>query len=245
MTTKGKLILVPSVIADETQHQVIPAQVINELHTTQHFLVENIRTARRYLSSLKIYDSIDALDFKLLNKETSEPEVEELFRPILQGNNIGVLSEAGLPGIADPGALAVQYAQENEITVVPLVGPSSIFLALMASGLNGQQFAFNGYLPIQNHERESAIRRYELESGLKNQTQIFIETPYRNSALFATFTKTLKPTTKLCLAMDLTGSNEHIRTCSVSQWKSRSVSIPKLPAIFLFLATRNKSLTSP
>lgn len=238
MTTKGKLILIPSVIADETQHKVIPPQVINELPSIHHFLVENIRTARRYLSSLKIYDSIDALDFKLLNKETSVLEVAELFQPIYQGHNLGILSEAGLPGIADPGALAVQYAQEHDIAVVPLVGPSSIFLALMASGLNGQQFAFNGYLPIENLERENAIRTYERESGLKNQTQIFIETPYRNSTLFTTFLKILKPTTRLCLAVDLTGSNEFIKTLAISQWKSKPVTIPKLPAIFLFLVSK-------
>lgn len=238
MTTRGKLILIPSVIADETQHKVIPVHVINELPSIQHFLVENIRTARRYLSSLKIYDSIDALNFMLLNKDTSVLKVADLFQPIYQGHNLGILSESGLPGIADPGALAVQYAQENDITIVPLVGPSSIFLALMASGLNGQQFAFNGYLPIENSQRESAIRSHERESGLKNQTQIFIETPYRNSVLFTTLLKTLKPTTRLCLAADLTGSNEFIKTLTISQWKSRQVSIPKLPAIFLFLATR-------
>lgn len=238
MTTRGKLILIPSVIADETQHKVIPAQVINELTSVQHFLVENLRTARRYLSSLKIYNSIDALDFKLLNKDTPVLEIADLFQPIYQGHNLGILSESGLPSIADPGALAVHYAQQQDIEVVPLVGPSSILLALMASGLNGQQFAFNGYLPIENTQREIAIRTYERDSALKNQTQIFIETPYRNSALFTTLLKTLKPTTYLCLAVDLTGSNELIKTLSISQWKSRQVSVPKLPAIFLFLATR-------
>ncbi|HEX5170289.1 MAG TPA: SAM-dependent methyltransferase [Cyclobacteriaceae bacterium] len=236
MISKGKLILVPSVIAQETQHKVIPLQVKNELKDVQHFLAENIRTARRFLSSLEIYESIEPLDFKILNKETRREELPDLFQPIFNGQNIGVLSESGCPGVADPGALAVNYAQEHEITIVPLVGPSSILLALMSSGLNGQQFAFRGYLPIEPKDREKAIREFEKESLQKNQTQIFIETPYRNFALFSSLLKNLKANTKLCVAVDLTGQNESIRTMNVREWQAKSIDLPKLPAIFLFHA---------
>lgn len=237
MTAKGKLILIPTIIADETQHKVITPQVKNELITIRHFLVENVRTARRYLSSLKIYNAIDSLEFSVINKDTSESELPALFYPIMNGEDIGVISESGCPGIADPGAIAAKYAHQNDITVVPLVGPSSILLALMSSGLNGQQFAFNGYLPIENDEREKAIRFYEKESAQRNQTQIFIETPYRNNSLLASLIKILKPQTQLGIALDLTGQKEKIVTLPVHHWKLKSIDLPKLPAIFMFLST--------
>lgn len=237
MTSKGKLILIPSILAEGTQHKVIPPQVKNELKKIQHFIVENIRTARRYLSSLEIYDSIQPLIFNVLDKDTKEAELTELFRPIYNGQNLGVLSESGCPGIADPGALAVKYAHEHDITVLPLVGPSSIFLALMSSGLNGQQFAFHGYLPIEAKEREKAIRELEKESSHKGQTQIFIETPYRNTTLFQSLLKNLKGETKLCIAIALTGEHEQITTLPIKQWKLKPIDLPKLPAIFLFLAS--------
>lgn len=237
MTAKGKLILIPTIIADETQHKVITPQVKNELITIRHFLVENVRTARRYLSSLKIYNAIDSLEFSVINKDTSESELPALFYPIMNGEDIGVISESGCPGIADPGAIAAKYAHQNDITVVPLVGPSSILLALMSSGLNGQQFAFNGYLPIENDEREKAIRFYEKESAQRNQTQIFIETPYRNNSLLASLIKNLKPQTQLGIALDLTGQKEKIVTLPVHHWKLKSIDLPKLPAIFMFLST--------
>lgn len=236
MTSKGKLILIPSIIAEGTQHKVIPPQVKNELKGVHHFIVENIRTARRYLSSLGIYDSIQDLTFHVLDKDTKEAELAELFRPVYDGQNLGVLSESGCPGIADPGALAVKYAHEHNITVLPLVGPSSILLALISSGLNGQQFAFHGYLPIEAKEREKAIRECEKESLHKRQTQIFIETPYRNTTLFQSLLKNLRGETKLCIAIDLTGEHELIETLSVKEWKLKAIDLPKLPAIFLFLA---------
>jgi 16S rRNA (cytidine1402-2'-O)-methyltransferase len=237
MTAKGKLILIPTVIADETQHKVIAPHVKNELINIQHFLVENVRTARRYLSSLKIFNAIDHLHFDVLSKDTSETELPTLLHPINDGKNIGIISESGCPGIADPGALAVKYAHQNNITVVPLVGPSSILLAIMASGLNGQQFSFNGYLPIENKEREKAIRSYEKESGQRKQTQIFIETPYRNNSLLTSLIKNLKPHTELGVALDLTGENEMILTLPVQKWKLKSIDLPKVPAIFLFLSS--------
>lgn len=236
MTSKGKLILIPATIAEGTQHKVIPLQVKNELQGIQHFIVENIRTARRYLSSLEIYESIEPLIFNVLDEETKETELTELFRPIYNGQNLGVLSESGCPGIADPGALAVKYAHEHDIAVLPLVGPSSILLALISSGLNGQRFAFHGYLPIEAKEREKAIREFEKESLHKTQTQIFIETPYRNTTLFQSLLRNLKAETKLCIAIDLTGEHEQIKTLPVKEWKLKTIDLPKLPAIFLFLA---------
>ncbi len=233
---KGKLYLIPTVIADDTSSVVIPQQVIDVLPFIQHFLVEDLRTARRHLSSLKVFPSIEALRFEVLNKETTEQKLPELMKPILEGLNVGVISESGCPGVADPGALAVNYAHENDIQVVPLVGPSSILLALMASGLNGQQFTFHGYLPIDAREAATRIKELERVSKAKNQTQIFIETPYRNNAVFDHFLKNLHSETRLTVALDLTGQHEFVRTLTIEQWKKQKQNWPKSPAVFLFLA---------
>jgi 16S rRNA (cytidine1402-2'-O)-methyltransferase len=232
---KGKLYLIPVPIADEAL-PTIPFQVIEILKTVDHFLAEDARTGRRFLSSLKIFQSIEALHFEILNKDTKESELKNLFKPIEEGKNLGILSESGCPGIADPGALAVNYAHQNNITVVPLVGPSSILLALMASGLNGQQFCFHGYLPVESKEVINKIKELERESKTKNQTQIFIETPYRNNSLFEHFLKTLHPDTKLTVAIDITGKNELVQTKKVKLWKETKANWPKTPAVFLFLA---------
>ncbi|WP_228450830.1 SAM-dependent methyltransferase [Chryseolinea soli] len=232
----GKLYLIPNVIADDTQNVVITAQVRNELPHIAHFLAEDIRTARRYLSSLKIYESIEPLHFGVLNKDTKPQELEQLFEPITQGHDMGVISESGCPGVADPGALAVKYAHDRGIRVVPLVGPSSLLLALMASGLNGQRFAFQGYLPIDAREAAKAVKEFEKESRQKNQTQLFIETPYRNNAVFEVLLKNLNPETLLCVAVEVTGKEESILTQPVSRWRKTSPTWPKAPAIFLFLA---------
>lgn len=231
----GTLYLIPTIIAEDTHEQVIPPQVKETLKEIHHFLAEDLRTARRYLSSLKIYPSIKALNFEILNKETPEGNIPEFLKPLREGFNVGVISESGCPGVADPGALAVAYAQANNFKVVPLVGPSSILLALMASGLNGQQFAFHGYLPVDANEVGKKIKELEKESKQKNQTQIFIETPYRNNSMFGHLLKTLHPDTRLTVAMDLTGKQETVTTQSISAWKSKSVEWPKLPAVFLFL----------
>jgi len=233
--SKGKLYLIPNVISEDTQSSVIPSQVKEVLPSIQYFLAEDIRTARRYLSSLKIYASMDVLHFEILNKETQEHELSELMKPIHQRNNIGIISESGCPGVADPGALAVKYAHENSIEVIPLVGPSSLLLALMASGLNGQQFAFQGYLPIDAKEAAQRIKELERESKSKNQTQIFIETPYRNNSVFEHFLKNLHPETRLSIALGLTGQQEFIKTRTVAQWKKKKENWPKIPAVFLFL----------
>lgn len=231
----GTLYLIPTIIAEDTHEQVIPPHVKETLKEIRHFLAEDVRTARRYLSNLKIYPSIEALNFEVLNKETPEENVPELLKSLREGFNMGVISESGCPGVADPGALAVAYAQANNFKVVPLVGPSSILLALMASGLNGQQFAFHGYLPVDANEVGKKIKELERESKQKNQTQIFIETPYRNNSMFGHLLKTLHPDTRLTVAMGLTGKQETITTQSISAWKSKSVEWPKLPAVFLFL----------
>lgn len=233
---KGKLFLIPTIIAEGTHHQVIPASVTEALKQINHFLAEDVRTARRYLSSLKIYESIEPLDFKVLNKDTKEQELKELFIPLSEGKNLGILSESGCPGIADPGALAAKYAHQQNIEVVPLTGPSSILLSLMASGLNGQKFAFHGYLPIDGKESVEAIKNLEKESRSKNQTQIFIETPYRNNQLVANLLKALHEETLLCIALDVTGTGEEIKTKPVKHWKKAIPELPKSPAVFLFLA---------
>ncbi len=236
MPVTGKLFLIPNVIAESTQEEVIPASVNHILPTISHFLAEDIRTARRYLSSLKIYPSIEALHFRVLNKDTKADELPELMSPLNEGLNLGVISESGCPGIADPGSLAVDYAHRNKIQVVPLVGPSSIFLALMASGLNGQRFAFHGYLPVESKEVAQTIKELEKESKQKNQTQIFIETPYRNNSIFDHFVKNLHSETRLTVAIDLTGKDERVQTQSIRDWTNQKTSWPKSPAIFLFLA---------
>jgi 16S rRNA (cytidine1402-2'-O)-methyltransferase len=234
---KGILYLIPNLIAPETHDQVLPPNLRTTLKGLTYFLAEDIRTARRYLSSLKLYDRIEALDFKVLDKETSFQAMEALLDPIQQGFSIGVISESGCPGIADPGALATRWAHENGIRVVPLVGPSSILLALMASGLNGQRFAFHGYLPIDGKEAATTLKNLEKESRTRDQTQIFIETPYRNNTILATLVKSLQDHTLLCVAIDVTGKDESIVTMPVKKWKSTNIVFPKTPAVFLFLAS--------
>lgn len=233
----GKLYLIPNTIADNTQEQVIPLHVRKTLESIRHFLAEDVRTARRYLSSLKLYESIESLHFEVLNKETPKEELKSLLEPIREGHSVGIVSESGCPGIADPGALAVRFAHEHGIQVIPLVGPSSILLALMASGLNGQHFAFHGYLPIESKDAAHVIKTFEKESRNRNQTQIFIETPYRNNNLMNVLLKTLHDDTLLCVAVDVTGETENINTHPVKKWKNMKPSFPKIPAVFLFLAS--------
>jgi 16S rRNA (cytidine1402-2'-O)-methyltransferase len=236
MSNKGKLFLIPNLISENTENEVLSPRLISVLPGIHHFLAEDIRTARRYLSLLKIYPSIESLHFSVLDKNTRASEIFDLFSPILQGADMGVISESGCPGVADPGALAVEFAHKNGIQVVPMVGPSSILLALMASGLNGQRFSFQGYLPIEGKEGARVIREFEKESQVKNQTQIFIETPYRNNSLFQNLLKSLHEDTRLCLAVDLSGQAENITTRSVKEWKKQPIELPKKPTVFLFLA---------
>ena len=236
MPGKGKLYLVPTIIAEDTAQLVIPQHVLLSLKDIHYFLVENARTARRYLGSLKIYDSIEALTIEVLDKETKETELLTLMIPLLEGNNMGVISESGCPGVADPGSMAVRFAHQRNIQVIPLVGPSSLLLALMASGLNGQKFAFHGYLPVDGKEATKIIKALERESEQKNQTQLFIETPYRNNQILDHLLNSLKPTSQVSIALGLSGKNEFVQTRFVKDWKLNKPSLPKEPAIFSFLA---------
>jgi len=233
---KGKLFLIPTILADDTQVEVIPASVKNSIQNLTYFLCENIRTARRFVSSLKVHHSIESVQFELLDKDTAFEQLSQLMSPLFEGQSVGVLSESGCPGIADPGALAAAFAHQHDIQVVPLVGPSSILLALMASGLNGQCFAFHGYLPVEANDAMRAIKTLEFESKEKKQTQIFIETPYRNNAVLSHFLKSLKSNTQLCVAANLTSASEMIVCKPVNQWKKNPVILEKAPAVFLFLA---------
>lgn len=234
--TKGTLYLIPCPISDETTPwEVLPTANKAVLDGLDYFIVENTRTARRFLSKAGIARPIDTLEFRELNEHTAAGrEVEELVAPLLAGRSAGVISEAGVPGVADPGALAVEACHRHGIRVVPLVGPSSIILALMASGLNGQSFAFNGYLPVKPPERAQAIRRLERRAHAEGQSQIFIETPYRNAKLLEQLLQVLAPATRLTVAADITAPGEYIATRTVEEWRRcRQPEIGKRPAIFI------------
>lgn len=226
----------PTVIADGTADKVISDYVREVLKPIRFFLVEDIRTARRFLSSLNIYPSIEQLYFNGLDKNTTEAELPQLMSPLEEGKPVAIISESGCPGVADPGAIAVRYAHRHGIDVEALVGPSSILLALMASGLNGQRFSFNGYLPVEANEATQAIRKFESESKARIQTQIFIETPYRNNALLGHLLRALRDDTLLCVAVNLTSELENVKTQTIKEWKADEISLPKAPALFLFLA---------
>lgn len=230
----GTVLLIPTVLDDQGL-DAIPPYIVEAVKQCQVFFVENERTARRFLKSIWREMVID--DYQWFTIHKAEQEVVHAFSGKLrEGQNIGIISEAGCPGVADPGQVLVATAQKMGATVKPLVGPSSILLALMASGMNGQQFRFTGYLPIDNQQRVRAIRELEMDSRKNNCTQIFIETPYRNNQLLETLTKTAADSTALCVAVDLTGPGEWIRTRSISEWKKEKTDIHKRPAIFLLMA---------
>ncbi len=228
--------MLPCPISDETAPwDVLPAANKAVMDGLDYFIVENTRTARRFLSKAGVARPIDELEFCELNEHTAAGcEVEELIAPLLAGRSAGVISEAGVPGVADPGALAVEACHRHGIRVVPLTGPSSIVLAMMASGLNGQSFAFNGYLPVKPPERAQAIRRLERRARSEGQSQMFIEAPYRNAKLMEQLLQVLAPATRLTLAMDLTAPGEFIATRTVEEWRrSRLPEMQKRPAIFI------------
>lgn len=242
-STKSIVYLVPAYL-DEENTTVIPPYVLEAVKDCQVFFVENERSARRYLKSLWKEMVIDNYQWFTIDKHvpnlTKNSEVHKAFRQVLkEEKNIGIISEAGCPGIADPGQLLVEIAHESGASIKPLVGPSSILLALMGSGLNGQQFQFVGYLPIDGSERMKAIKDLEQESARKNCTQIFIETPYRNNQLLETITKACTPGTRLCVAADLTATNEFIQTKTINDWKKKLPDLHKRPAIFLIYAGGN------
>ncbi|MGZ8545584.1 MAG: SAM-dependent methyltransferase [Flavisolibacter sp.] len=227
--------LIPTVLS-EGQTNVLPAYLLDAVKQCPVFFVENERTARRFLKLLWKEIVID--DQEWFSMKTVDNMVMQAFRQkIKEGKNIGIISEAGCPGVADPGQKLVAMAQEMNVTIKPLVGPSSILLALMASGMNGQHFQFTGYLPIEPGERVKSIRQLESESRQKNCTQIFIETPYRNNQLLETIIKTCLPQTRLCIAVDLTAPEETVKTKTIQEWKRESVNLHKRPAIFLLSAS--------
>lgn len=230
--TKGKLYLIPTPLGDYDPAQVLPAPVLALLPTLRTFVVEEIRTARRFLSAAGLKGHIQELQFHELNEHTDPKGVEELAGLFDDGNSVGLLSEAGLPAVADPGALLVALCHRKGIEVVPFTGPSSLMMALMASGLEGQQFAFNGYLPAKPEARRAALRALEKKPG----TQLFIETPYRNDAMLADILSVCKPATRLCLAADITLPSAFIRTRTVAEWKKEVPVLGKRPCVFLILA---------
>ncbi len=233
--SKGKLYLIPSPLGDNEPAEVIPAPVLELLKSITTYVVEEARTVRRYLSRAGLKGHIEELRLVELNEHTTPAEVEAMLPLFDEGNNVGLISEAGLPAVADPGAALVALCHRHGIEVVPQVGPSSLMLALMGSGLNGQTFAFRGYLPAKTDERRAAIREVEKLSGALHQTQIFIETPYRNDSLLADLLANLSPQTRLCLAADLTLESQTIRTMSVAEWKKIGFSVGKRPCVFLIL----------
>lgn len=232
----GSLYLLPSLLGDTGVEQVIPAGTQALLRQIKVFAVEELRTARRYLKKVDRSIDIDALTFLELNEHSGPAQVEAIL-PHLASGDVGIISEAGCPGIADPGAELVALAHRKGIRVVPMVGPSSILLALMASGFSGQHFSFNGYLPIPRPERTKALKQYERQSAAENRTQLFIETPYRNLALLEEMIASLQPSTRLAIACDLTTPGEYIRVLPISQWQRETPpAIHKRPALFLLYA---------
>ena len=233
---KGTLYLIPCTLGDSPVQHVLPEHVMAIARKLKHFVVEHPKTARQFLSTLKPEQPIQSLHFSSLNEHTRHQELSELLTPLLQGEDVGIISEAGCPGIADPGADLVNLAHRHNIRVVPLVGPSSILLALMASGMNGQSFAFHGYLPIDDMARKQAITALETESSKRKLTQVFIETPYRNEKLFSVLLAHCKPQTLLCIACVISLSCEEILTRTVAQWKFLpKPQLNKRPCIFLLL----------
>ena len=236
-TSNGTLYLLPVPLGDDTLAAVLPADVLSIAQRLTHFIVEAPKTARTMLKLMGTPHELRSLWMQELNEHTKETELADLLAPLLAGHDVGLMSEAGCPGVADPGANLVRLAHSKGIRVAPLVGPSSILLALMASGANGQKFRFNGYLPTTDAPRISAIRQFEVDSRKHKQAELFIETPYRNGALFDALLATLAPGSQLTVACDLTTTNEYIRTLSVASWrKTAKPDLHKRPTVFVLYA---------
>lgn len=227
------LYLIPNLLGETPVEQVLPAYNHDIIMGIRHFIVEDVRTARRFLKLVDRSIDIDQLTFYTLNKHTNPEEVASMLKPLEEGNAMGVISEAGCPAVADPGADVVAIAQRKGLKVVPLVGPSSIILAVMGSGFNGQSFAFNGYLPIEPDERIKTLKKLEQRAYSENQTQLFIETPYRNAKMMADILKACRPQTHLCIAAGLTTQDEYIHTRTIKEWAGKLPNIDKIPCIFL------------
>jgi 16S rRNA (cytidine1402-2'-O)-methyltransferase len=231
----SRVYLIPSLLHDEGV-TALPSYIIDAIRDCQVFFVENDRTTRRYFK--RVWKEMVIDDYEWFSIGNAEEETRSSFEQKLkEGKNIGIVSEAGCPGVADPGQLLIAIAQERNVEVKPLVGPSSILLALMASGMNGQQFRFVGYLPIESNERNKIIKDLEATSVKENSTQIFIETPYRNNQIVSAILNVCKPSTRLCIAVSLTGPDESVLTKTIAQWKKENIDLHKKPAIFLISAT--------
>ena len=232
-STLGKLYLIPTTLGESDPMDVLPQKVKRIIELLDYYIVENEKTARKSIKIVVPEKQQSELKLSLLNKHTEASEHAEMLAPRLRGISVGLLSEAGCPGVADPGAAIVEIAHQKGIQVVPLVGPSSILLAIMGSGMNGQSFAFNGYLPIDKAEKKTAIKNLEKLSFDKDQSQLFIETPYRNNKIFEDLLLMLQPSTHLCVACDITLPTEYIKTYKVSEWKKVKVDLHNRPAIFI------------
>ncbi len=230
---KGKLYLIPTRLGDDVPLEVLPISIKKVLEQINHYIVENEKPARRFIKKVSPSKSQRALIIQSVNKYTDTAEIPGYLTPCLNGESIGLLSDAGCPGVADPGAEVVKIAHEKGIQVTPLVGPSSILLAMMSSGMNGQNFTFNGYLPIDKSERKSNIKQLEKISLEKNQAQIFIETPYRNDKMFSDLKSFLHQDTRLCIACDITLTTEYIVTKTISEWQQVEIDLHKRPTIYI------------
>ena len=234
---KGKLYMIPTTLGECDVNKILPLSVKEQLHKLDEFIVENSKTARAFLKKMSIPTPQNKLKIHILNKHTPIEEFHGFLNACRNGANIGLISEAGCPGVADPGAEITNMAHKEDIQVVPLVGPSSILLAIMASGMNGQSFAFNGYLPIEKSERKKKLQNLEKNSRNFNQTQLFIETPYRNDKIIDSIFQNLQGNTRLCIACDLSLNSEYIKTKTVNDWKKTSkLDLKKRPCIFLIHA---------
>lgn len=232
---KGRLYLIPSPLGDNDPSEVLPATTVATACSLRCFVVEELRTARRFLSRAGLKGHIDELEFHVLNEHTTDAEVRAL-TGLFDSGDVGLISEAGLPAVADPGAALVALCHRNGIEVVPMVGPSSLMLALMASGLNGQSFAFRGYIPAKTDERKAAVKELERMSKALDQSQILIETPYRNDSLMSDLTSMLQPHTRITVAADITLPTQFIRTDTAEGWRKHPVIIGKRPCVFIILA---------
>ena len=232
---KGRLFLIPSPLGDNDPAEVIPAGVLSMLPSISTYVVEAVRTARRYLSAAGLKGHVQDLEFHELNEHTTPEEVEALMKLFDDGRDVGLITEAGLPAVADPGAQLVRLCHRHGVEVVPMSGPSSLMLALMASGLNGQSFAFLGYLPAKTEERRQALRSIEKHSSTARQTKIFIETHYRNDSLLADILSVCRADTEVCIAANITMPDAFIRTKTAGEWKKSVPTIGKRPCVFLIL----------
>lgn len=233
---KGRLYLIPSPLGDNDPAEVIPGPTLALLQNIKTYVVEEVRTARRYLSKAGLKGHIEELEFHELNEHTTPQEVEAYAHLFDDGNDVGLISEAGLPAVADPGAALVALCHRCDIEVVPQVGPSSLMMALMSSGLNGQSFAFTGYLPAKTDERRNAIKAIEKQSAAHHQSQICIETPYRNDSFFADLVQYCQPSTRICVAVNITMPDAFIKTKTAGEWKKNRPEIGKRPCVFIILA---------